>query len=655
MIKRGQVSLFIIIGLVLVISIALFIFVKEKTTIFSPETIAPAEIKPIKQFTETCIIDLANDAAFLLMTQGGYLNPQDVFPDFDYQKDSHIDIGFKVPMWYYRGENRIPSYTLMEQQLSSFVTERMLACLNNYDVFKEEYDIAVLAPLQTSAVISDNDISVTVTYPLEITDKMKNKVTNWEKFNAKVDSSLGKLYRLAFNIMTLENNRAFLESLTDEMIAASDWLPYEGLEFNCKPKTWNIFEMKDYIKTLIFINLQFLTFEGTKYRDTGMLYYDKLYRYSLGTEEFSDIKVNAIYDPEWELKLDVTPSRGNIVRPIETEFSYLTVGCVKLYHHKYDVEYPVMFQLIDTKKPEQQFYFGTPVILKDNLANRANEVVSWPINLNQLDSTEYCSNTTTETRYVVDEFTGQLIAYPDELVEKDFYPLRVIVLDKYYGGSFPIVNASISYQCVGFLCPDIGKTDFPKTEDGLYTGELPQFKGEFPPCEGGHVIAEKQGYITGRKQQTASEETAKSNPQVTLELIKKMPKQFKLKVEQDRDNIKSIRDIKPDEIALIIIKNIEQDIEQYILFDNSEDIAEQEFYLLLGDYNYEVDIKLLDDDNIVGGAFINWNPKAIDVLNKGKVVFYAERKLTVAPPTTQEDYQELWEFALANSKKPVLI
>jgi len=665
MVKRGQISLFVIIGFVILLSAAIFIFFKEGSTLFRPEGIAPEEIKPIKQYTETCLNTLARDGTFLLMQQGGYIVPEERFPDWSYALPRpYLDVGgFKVPYWFYNGRSRMPvrnypdfDYEILEAQLNVFITEGLTNCLEGYQAFNEEYDIAIKGDMIVSSAINEQDITILLDYPLEIRDKMSTKVTDWNEFSVKVSSSIGKLFKLAYLIMLHEDNGQFLEILTDDMIASSDWLPYEGMEFTCMPKSWFIPEVKEYIQTLISANIRFLFFEGTDHDDPLYAYYDDVnykigYRQNIGAEDFSTIRVNTIYQPSWELKLDVTPRRGSQIKPIETPVSPLIGSCIKIYHHKYDLEYPVVFQLIDTNRPDEQFFFVTPVYVKDNLANRGQMVVSWPPDINIQDSTEYCSNTTTETIVVIDELSGQLVTYPDELVEKDFYPLSVIVTDAYTRE--PIYNASVSFQCVGFLCEDMGYTDYPRTADGLWTGQGPRLTKMFPPCVGGQLLVRKEGYLDGRAQQTTSEET--ENVQVTVELVAKKDKRFQMKVEQDSAGTKSTRNLLEDETAIVIIKNAEMDIDQYLVFDSAGADEQQELFLALGDYTYEVDIKLIDNDRLVGGSFLNWTPTALDVQNKQTVVFYATRKVTLTAAMTDEENWVLWEHAVENSRAPVLI
>lgn len=658
MIKRGdkksQITIFIVLGIIILLSYALFLLLKSNTTFFRPENVPPKDIDPIVKFTQSCIETSAKEAEFILRMQGGYIDPFASFPAMQYEKDSFLDNGFIVPYWYYDKDNRMPTFELLEKQIADYVAINVVECINSYEDFKNEYDITELGAQKVTAVINDKDVTVTITYPLEITNKIKNKMARWDTFTVNVDSRLGRLYRLAREIMITEDNNQFLETMTDEMIAVDSYLPYEGIDFSCEKKSWNIAEIDAHIRKLLSINLPFLMYEGTKVTPLNIEYYDKIYKINIGAEDYSDLKVNTIYDPEWETNLDVKPRRGKEVRPINTAMSYLSFGCMKMYHHKYSLNYPVLFQIIDTNNPDQQFFFVTPVIVKNNVPDRAGQVVSWPPQVDKRDSTEYCARQIMVTDFVVDEISGKIIAYPNEVHEKDFYPLRVFVLDDYYQGARPaLTNVTIGYQCVSYLCDSVGITEYPVTGTGLWTGEQPQLKADFPPCTGGIVTAKKDGYLDAYVQQTVSEET--SNSQVTISMIEKMPKDFTVQVEIENNGVKSTRGLLSSETALVTIENIENEVSQYLYVTSESKSSFEDFFLLFGNHEYNIDIKLVSDNALVGGAELIWTPTISDLESKQQVVFYAERKISATPPTTPEEYEELWNFAVENSREPIMI
>ncbi len=649
--KRGQVTTFIMVGIIILIAIGLFAVFRATVPPFQIEPEVPEEIKPIAMFTDACLEDIAEQGIFLLSSQGGYINPEATFPDLPYQRDAFITTPLMLPLWYYRGRDRMPSYAEMEQELAEFISSRVMECLDGYTEFSNEYAILALGAHSVTTSINDHDVTIALNYPLEIKPRVGATKMKWDRFVVQHESSLGMLYALAADIMAAENSNAFLEELVIDMIANADEFPYEGMEFTCRPRQWSFRQIQNDIKEhLLPANLQFVTFTGTNYQESGFEYYDRLYRIPVGhgTRSYPDIKVDIVYNPEWDLNLDVTPRNGDRIKPIETTFTRTTFGCVKLYHHLYSLDFPVQFRLVDVASGEE-FYFATPVMIQNNIPDRRNAIIDWPAS-DLLDSEEYCSDTITVTRYVTDESTGQIIAYPDEEVEKELIPIKVLAVNKYYQGQQVIPNVTVSYQCARYLCGGLGVTEFPVNEQGLYTYGAPLYEGMFPECIGGHFIGNKNGFLEGRAQHDVLPETAHS--QVTIEMVEKKDKRYTAKVVEDISGSQVVRDLRDGEEMLILLSNDELELEQY-LFMPSE--ADRELFLLMGEYSYELDIKLIKEGSVIGGAFLEeWQPAVEDVAAKQEVVFYATRQLNVQPPNTEEEYRALWDFAVANTREPDL-
>ncbi len=123
--KRGQITLFIIIGILLLISISLVILFREEITLFRPERVIPVEITSLVIFGDNCLEQISTDALNILGTQGGYI----YLPgEIENNPLSYIDTGLKIPYWQYIQQNRIPSIPLMEAHLSRYIEERLNNC-----------------------------------------------------------------------------------------------------------------------------------------------------------------------------------------------------------------------------------------------------------------------------------------------------------------------------------------------------------------------------------------------------------------------------------------------------------------------------------------------------------------------------------------------
>ncbi|MFC1733401.1 hypothetical protein ACFL6I_24135 [candidate division KSB1 bacterium] len=88
--KRGQITLFIIIGVVILSALGLFLYLRGQVA--EEEEFVPADIAPIKVFVDKCLEETAKDAILVVSLQGGYyLAPE----------NSLNFLGLKIPYYLY--------------------------------------------------------------------------------------------------------------------------------------------------------------------------------------------------------------------------------------------------------------------------------------------------------------------------------------------------------------------------------------------------------------------------------------------------------------------------------------------------------------------------------------------------------------------------
>ena len=593
------------------------------------------ESDPVTQYTETCLESVAKEGLSIMSVQGGYI---DLPQMLSYDSGGYLNLGFKVPMWYYKGTDWKPSRTRMEKELSEYIVSNIGTCLNDYRAFRNEYDIEYLGEMDAGATIQDRSVTAELNNYMRLTPLGEERHTYIEEFKVDIETDFGRLYSLASEIMDHENTEYFLENYTDEMIACSDYLPYEGMEISCSPSVWRVDDMEDYTQQLVMHNLHFLQFVNTRFEETGMPYYDKQYKVYFTSNDYSDISVEPIYRPSWGMDFEVIPSENGVSKPFDFTINRYINTCVKIFHHKYSAYYPVMFQLTDGV---EDFFFATPVIMKRGLPNRYQEVPLWPTEYDQAGSREYCSQTTEVTLYTQDS-SGDMMTTPS-LRQNRQNSLRVFVENALTGELMPGVN--ISYQCVMWRCP-IGSTSYP-AQAGLLTGAAPMLSARFPECTNGLVIAQRPGFLTARKQMTVSEETDGS--QVTIEMLPLKEYDLSVRVVEDHNGLITERELEEDESVLITLKNDGLMYDKTIVYP-SENPYFSNLSLIVGDVTYELDIKLVTDESYLGGLALNWTVPASRTFSNRHVIFYAIKKDPLVPAATAEEYQEIYEYAMKNSK-----
>lgn len=672
--KKAQVTVFIILGLFLLIGVGLFTYFRSEVYKYHD---LPEQFIPVAKYAEECVQDIAQQGIFQAGMQGGY-----VYLPFR-QDAAYLNIGFPVTYLYLAGENRAVSIVHLEKDLNTYIAENINNCLSDFSVFNQ-FTFTPVATVNVSVAtsVSSDTVEIDLEMPVHISDA--TTTATLPTIKVSFDNTIGKKIFLAYQIMKTENEQGFLEYYTNEIIAASDWLPYEGFDFTCAPKRWKVDDMRSYIEKAVAVNLPYIMFDGTDFDETGNPYYDNIYKVSLGASGVSDLKVTTSYDPRWGMDLDVQPSRDGIVTDVKLVGKTIALPCIHTYHHKYSTNYPVLFTITDGESTNYPFYFATPVIMHRNQADRKNEMQPWPSEADTIREKAFCANETTTVLYTLDS-EGRITTQEQE--QKNWnYGLDVVAMDNQYGFDAVLDEVSISYHCLNFNCP-VGETAYGGGTGRFYGSSgmfvtYPLLSSTFPTCLNGELIAEKEGYQTKTIFQSVSEET--DGATVLLPLYRLQPLSFDVIVVQNHNNIISERGLKDNEMAVITVKNSQEGFEKVLVYPttegatattetltsrifgtdsetetvDSETLAAAGFdtlSLMIGDdLTYNVDVKLIQDDRYVGSFVYNWTLDANAVSGASHAQFYVIKKDVLVP--TDENYSESIKYADSESSSypPIL-
>ncbi|PIN77319.1 hypothetical protein COV16_06930, partial [Candidatus Woesearchaeota archaeon CG10_big_fil_rev_8_21_14_0_10_34_8] len=468
--KKAQVTVFIILGLIILLVTGILIY-------FSTEVFKYAgldeQFVPVAKYTEQCIEDVASQGIFLAGMQGGY-----IYPPYE-EDEAYLNTGFPVTYWFLAGEDRSVTILKLESDLELYLKNNLNNCLNNYAEFSNEFEITDLneEDLAFDVDIEAKEVNIASAIPVQISDS--SSTATMPELKISFDNTIGNKIFLAYKIMKAENEDGFLEFYTNEIIAASAWLPYEGFDFTCRPSRWRVDEMKDYIQQAVAVNIPFLMFKGTDYEKTGDLYYDKIYLVDVGASGVKDLQVRTSYNPRWNMDLDVNPSKNGVVTDIKMVGQTIAIPCIKVFHHKYTVYYPILFEINDEENSNYPFFFATPVIMTRNEPDRYAEMEPWPSETDAIRNAEFCSETTKITNYSLNA-DGSITTEETELPSWT-NSLDVIAMDSLYGFDQILEDVEISYRCGRFQC-EIGATEY---GSGNILVAYPLLSSTFPDCLNG--------------------------------------------------------------------------------------------------------------------------------------------------------------------------
>lgn len=431
--KRGQVTIFIIIGLVIIAGVLTFIIINNSLG----NKKIPENIQPLYNDFLSCLQDKTNLGLKIVGSSGGYIFlPEAQQPTFNNPFSSELNFfGTNIPYWYYFSsgnleKQRIPPKEQIEKQLTEFLEEKVREC--NLDKYYDQgFEINQDIP-KVLIKIKDNEVEANFNVNMQVNTPTDNFLI--KDYSFKLRSELGNLYNSALKIYEQEQKELFLEEYAIDNLRL--YAPVDGFEISCSPKTWNIYEVDSKLKQAIQENTLALTTIPPVNPNKKYFFVD------LDVQE--NVKFFNFID--WPNYLEVNPSKGEllIANPIGNQQGLGVIGfCYVPYHFVYNLRYPVLIQV---SKGEEIFQFPVLVSIKGNKPRT-------PLN-------------------------STAIAQPESNICKyNNTPISIRTLDS----DLNLVNSSISFSCLNEEC-QIGQT-----LDGVLDANLPQ-------CINGNLIITSSNY-----------------------------------------------------------------------------------------------------------------------------------------------------------------
>ena len=198
--KRGQATVFIIIGIVIVVIVALYI-VGTQTKIIPPLLgggSAQDQMNDVDNHITECLEDVGEDYIVQIALQGGYL----ATPETSYRlyNDSTVSYLCYNQINSATCSNRMLTVAHMEEELEETITSALETCINVYDYSDDISSIANEWTLEVE--ILPYNVDLTLDYPVEIS---KDESTlKEEEFSVSFDYPLGELYDVAMDVVNDE-------------------------------------------------------------------------------------------------------------------------------------------------------------------------------------------------------------------------------------------------------------------------------------------------------------------------------------------------------------------------------------------------------------------------------------------------------------------
>lgn len=195
--KRGQFTLFVVLGIVVVLLAALFFVFKDDIFSFtgiSSELSYPSEIQEVVDHVQECVDASSYEAVINIGYTGGYYS----LPEQSYVADSYA-----VPYYLYDGEDLTLDSEGLHSELNNYIDALVDSCVNveqfsKFSISKGEITV--------DSMIAENLVSVTIEYPMTVSvDDGSYSLT--DSYETEIEANLGWVYGVATQIVAadLEN------------------------------------------------------------------------------------------------------------------------------------------------------------------------------------------------------------------------------------------------------------------------------------------------------------------------------------------------------------------------------------------------------------------------------------------------------------------
>jgi len=646
--KRGQITVFIIIGALLLLTIGTVLYINSSQVQapFQEAVVVPAEIKPAYDAVVECMDATAKQGLLKMGLQGGYI---DVPDEITHQPLSYLSIDnagvVKVPYWYYEGKSKIPTISSMERQLAVYMKQNIEDCA---DFSKFPDKITVMGENSPIVKFAEDNVVLRLTWPLQI--ELPGKTQKIQDFTTTIDVPMKNLWDTARKVMEAENNKEWLENLTIDLVTGNPDVPTDGFVFTCRQPKWRISDVQNTIQTILAYNLPTIRVANTQYvpYDESLSSYvsaGKQYRQMQNTllkndelilpknvpedsfEYFRmtldagltpvDYKTAFVYNPEWGMKLNPQPRDGSMLKPnkLKSAGKIMSFLCMQQWHFTYDIVYPVEFQVVDnTALNGAGFVFNIafPVMIKSNKPARG--YVSNTLFDYEPQATDFCENFGTQTA-----------------------DLRGLGFETGKPAGEPMQGVNFEFNCLTQNC-DLGAS---RQDDGIHRLRTYLPEG----CANPTITAQKEGYLSN------SQVLSSGVTEIQLTKLKTMTFDVvKHQYSPAQDVLGGAEPLKDTETATILMTMKNND--QYKAFpnENTIDLAEDTM-------QYDISIFLTDVTGTpIGGYEVeNVTIPYSEVINSNHITFHA---FTQNAPSSDEERaqfaQYLYEATYKDKLQPTL-
>ncbi len=208
--RKSQISLFIIIGLALVLLIGLVSYKVINSTKKNIEQekgksyITDNYINQIKFLVDDCLETVSEELIKIQALRGGYISNSQIH-------FSTLQGDFSYLM--FRDHNFVPTKSEMELELGNEISKKIPYCIRNFESLKEKGINITHGGINTEVTLNDNTVVIILNYNIEVMDTTDNKIS-FSQFETTHRNRLKVLREVSNEIVNTQINN--LDSVNSE-------------------------------------------------------------------------------------------------------------------------------------------------------------------------------------------------------------------------------------------------------------------------------------------------------------------------------------------------------------------------------------------------------------------------------------------------------
>ena len=172
--KRGQITIFVILGVVMILTTIIIILLISVTDKDTGKEDPKITIGDYYNEIQNCFLTASNEAILITGLQGGYFNLQE-----EYLKTDQLAISYA----YIEGRRTLPSLESIGTEIENYINTAITLC--NLETTRD-FTFESLKNPRTSVEIKEDSILITLDYPIKISNNIDTVELN-QIYNTKLN------------------------------------------------------------------------------------------------------------------------------------------------------------------------------------------------------------------------------------------------------------------------------------------------------------------------------------------------------------------------------------------------------------------------------------------------------------------------------------